>query len=1099
MVLAMRHGELPKTLHAGTPSSHVDWSAGAAELLTERVTWPETGRPRRAAISSFGASGTNAHLIVEQPPAEPAVDAPGGTAVLPVVVSGRTPAAVEARLRDLAAYLRSNPGVSLRDVAFSTAGTRAAFEHRAAVVAGDRDALPDALESRSVLRDEVAGGKLAFLFTGQGSQLPGMGRDLYERFGVFASAFDAVLAGLDPEVRAVMWGSDAGALARTGVAQPALFAVEVALFRLFESWGVCPDFLAGHSVGEIAAAHVAGVLSLADACTLVSARARLMQALPSGGAMVSLRASEDEVAPLLTPGVSIAAVNGPSSVVIAGAENEVLSVAAGFEHAKRLRTSHAFHSPLMEPMLEEFASVVSELEFRAPVVPLAHAMDSAEYWVRHVRDAVRFADDVHALTEAGVTTFVELGPDAVLSGMAGEWASGTFVPAQRRDHDEETTLVTALARAHLRGVDVDWRAFHAGTGARAVDLPTYPFQHERFWPDTTKSTVDSWHYRIGWRPVGAGATRPDGTWLAVTPAGAEPGAPLDGMTRIEFAGDGLAARLRAHQDAVGVVSLLTEPADVATLLRALGEAEVDAPLWCVTRDAVAVEPGDRVRNPRQAGIWGLGRVAALEQPRRWGGLVDLPETVDDTVVAHFAGVLGGPEDQVAVRPSGVHGRRLTQPGALPATEWEPSGTVLITGGTGALGAQVARALAAAGAEHLVLASRSGPGAPRAARLRDELTALGADVTITSCDVADRDAVAALLAAMAPERPLTAVVHTAGVLDDGLLAALTPERFEAVYRSKVAAALVLDELTRELDLSAFVLFSSASGAVGNAGQANYAAANAVLDALAEHRRALGLPATSVAWGAWAGEGMAAGADSREAGVGALDPDLAIAALRRVVCGDAPTAVIADIDHARFVRSFAAARPSPLLSDLPRYAELVAAERDDSSVTDALRATLAELPAAAQLARVLDMIRTTTATVLGLPGPGVVRPTQAFKDIGFDSLAAIELRNALNVETGLGLPSTLVFDHPTPSVLAEHVRSRLLPPAADGAASDVDQAAIRSLLATVSLADLREVGVLEPLLQLAGRVRATQQDAATDDAIDEMALDDLVRTAMDGELR
>jgi len=721
-------------------------------------------------------------------------------------------------------------------------------------------------------------------------------------------------------------------------------------------------------------------------------------------------------------------------------------------------------------------------------------MDDAEYWVRHVRDAVRFADDITTLTDAGVTTFVELGPDAVLTGMAGEWASGTFVPSLRRDHDEESTLVTALARAHVGGVDVDWPAFHAGSGASVVDLPTYPFQHERFWPDTTESTVETWHYRIGWRPIDVGANRPDGTWLAV---GAESWADplLDGMTRIEFDTD-LAARLREHQDAVGVVSLLTEPADVATLLRALGETEVDAPLWCVTRGAVAVEPGDPVGNPYQAGIWGLGRVAALEQPRRWGGLVDLPETLDDVVVDRFGGVLAGSEDQVAVRHSGVHGRRLTQPGMLPAAEWEPSGTVLITGGTGALGAQVAHALAEAGAEHLVLASRSGPDAPRADRLRHELTAFGARVTIAACDVADRDAVAELLAEVPP---LTAVVHTAGVLDDGLLADLTPERFAAVYRSKVTAAFVLDELTREADLSAFVLFSSASGAVGNAGQANYAAANAVLDALAEHRRALGLPATSVAWGAWAGDGMAAGEDPREAGVGAMDPDLAITALRRVVSGDDPTTVVADIDQARFVRSFAAARPSPLLSDLPRYAELVADDRDDASLTEALRATLAELPEPTQQARVLDLIRTTTATVLGLPGPGSVRPTQAFKDIGFDSLAAIELRNALNAETGLGLPSTLAFDHPTPSALAEHVRARLLPPTGSTSESTSDdQAAIRSLLATVSLADLREVGVLEPLLQLAGRIRASQ-DATADDAIDEMALDDLVRTALDSELR
>jgi acyl carrier protein len=344
-----------------------------------------------------------------------------------------------------------------------------------------------------------------------------------------------------------------------------------------------------------------------------------------------------------------------------------------------------------------------------------------------------------------------------------------------------------------------------------------------------------------------------------------------------------------------------------------------------------------------------------------------------------------------------------------------------------------------------------------------------------------------------------VVHAAGVLDDGLLAGLTPERFAAVYRSKVTSAFVLDELTRDLDLSAFVLFSSASGAVGNAGQANYAAANAVLDALAEHRHARGLPALSVAWGAWAGAGMAAGADARDSGVGALDPELAVAALRRIVCGADPTAVIADIDQARFVRSFVAARPSPLLSDLPRYAELAAADRDDAAVVAALRERFAELAEPDRLARMLELVRSTTATVLGLPGTAAVRPTQAFKEIGFDSLAAIELRNTLNAETGLRLPSTLVFDHPTPSVLAGHLLARLIPTVTAGEETDYDQAAIRSLLASVSIADLREIGVLEPLLQLAGRVRSSEQDAAADSAIDQMELDDLVQTALDGELR
>ncbi len=729
-------------------------------------------------------------------------------------------------------------------------------------------------------------------------------------------------------------------------------------------------------------------------------------------------------------------------------------------------------------------------------------VDSAEYWVNHVRAAVRFADGVRWLAERDVTTFVEIGPDGVLTAMAAESVDdAVLLPASRADRSEELALVTTVAHLHVLGVPVDWHTFHAGSGARAVDLPTYAFQHERFWPDTRSSEVDRWHYRIDWRQVSVPAARPEGTWLAVVPVGAgEWIDPLiDGMVRIE-AGESLVPLLSDRHDVRGVVSFLAESAATADLLRTLGDVGIDAPLWCVTRGAVAAAPDDRITDVHQAGVWGLGRVAALEQPRRWGGLIDLPPVVDSAVCQGFDGALAGSEDQVAVRAAGIYGRRLTQPGALPAGEWEPSGTVLITGGTGALGGRVAKALAEAGADHLLLASRRGPDAPGATELASELAALGAEVTIASCDVADRSAVAELLASVPETHPLTAVVHTAGVLDDGLLSGLTPERFESVYRSKVTSALVLDELTRDLDLDVFALFSSASGAVGNAGQANYAAANSVLDALAEQRRADGLPATSVAWGAWAGDGMAAGTGSQDSGVAPMDPALAITALRRAVQGTDPTAVVADIDQARFVKAFVAARMSPLLSDLPRYAELTAELRDDSSITEALRAQLAELTEAEQSGRLLDMVRTTTAAVLGLPGIASVGTAQAFKDLGFDSLAAIELRNGLNAATGLRLPSTLVFDHPTPVALAELLRSLLIPSAQGKQDIEYDQATIRTLLASVTIAELREIGVLESLLQLAGRARtAVPQEEAGTDSIDDMELDDLVQAALEGEMR
>ncbi|WP_345260705.1 SDR family NAD(P)-dependent oxidoreductase [Streptomyces hundungensis] len=516
---AIRHQVLPPTLHADTPSTKVDWTAGRLRLLTEAHAWPETGRPRRAAVSSFGISGTNAHVIVEQappaaPPAPEAHPEESDTDALPWLLSGRTPQALRAQAAKLAAWLGTEPKAHDRDIARVLAVERTAFEHRAAILASDRDGTLHALTTlaEGELPSSAITGTTgptsrgpAFLFSGQGAQRLGMGRELYGSFPVFAEAFDAVLGVVGLPLGEVVWGGDAECLSRTEFAQPALFAVEVALFRLLESWGVRPDYLAGHSIGEIAVAHVSGVLSLADAARLVVARGALMQALPEGGAMVAVEASEDEVRPLLVEGVSIAAVNGPTAVVVSGVEAEVLRIQGHFEgvgrRVTRLRVSHAFHSPLMDPMLEGFRAVVAGLSFGEPVIPIVSTstglpvgegeMADPDYWVRHVREPVRFADAVKTLADRGVTTFLEIGPDAVLTGMGQQTApEAVFVPVQRRGRPEGREIRAAVATAHCQGATVDWRAFFAGTGGSRVDLPTYAFQRRPYWlAETTGADV----------------------------------------------------------------------------------------------------------------------------------------------------------------------------------------------------------------------------------------------------------------------------------------------------------------------------------------------------------------------------------------------------------------------------------------------------------------------------------------------------------------------------------------------------------------------------------------------------------------------------------
>jgi acyl transferase domain-containing protein/NAD(P)-dependent dehydrogenase (short-subunit alcohol dehydrogenase family)/acyl carrier protein len=1427
MVMAMREGVLPKTLHAETPSSKIDWSAGEVELLTEAAEWKPGERVRRAGISSFGATGTNAHLILEQAP-EPGPaeeESPGegspagaGTAspgLVPLALSAKSESALRAQAERLAAHLRDNPGLEPLDVGYSLVTSRAVFEHRAVSLGREREehlaalaAIAAGSPAANAIVARSQGGKLAYLFSGQGSQRAGMGKELYEAFPVYREALQGAFAELDPyldrplaEVIFAEAGSERALLLdRTGYAQPALFATEVALYRLLESLGLVPDLLAGHSIGEISAAHLGGVLSLAGACQLVAARGRLMEALPPGGTMVAIEASEAEAEEAIAgraAELSIAALNAPSSTVLSGEEGALEEVQAHFvelgRKTKRLAVSHAFHSPLIEPMLEEFAAVVGGIELRDPEIPvvsntsggLLQAGEAADpaYWVAHARQAVRFADGISTLLAQGATTFLEVGPGGALAAMArdcleesGELGGPATAIATLRDgRPEAEAIVLALGGAHAAGAKLDWGAFFAPAPARRVPLPTYAFQRRRYWLDSPLTGGDvggaglrsakhpllgaavdlavgegeatvftgrlslsthPWladhaiggtclvpgtallelaleagaqlgadtveeltlqaplvlpesgavqiqisvaapgqdegrrqlaiHSRLddsfagwdlnaegalassppaapsdslgAWPPEGAEQVETEGIYQLLADHGVEYGPSFQGLVAAWRQGDAVyaevslageqrqeAARFRIHPalldgaahaaidpgegkagpgglalpfawqgvrlhapgaetlrvridpkpngaslsgfDEAGRLTISVEsivlrplaPGDLGAASRSLyrvewqpalpssangtqprlailgeaaiagleaerhdslqaflaaveggsapdalvadfraegkeeampataleaskqvlelakewiaAEAEPAARLTILTQGAVAGAEGEGP-SPAAASLWGLGRAAQSEHPGRFA-LVDVDASSASLASLPAALAAGGEEPQLAIREGELLVPRLARAQGgegQPATGLAgPGATVLITGGTSGFGATVARHLVAThGVRHLLLASRRGPAAPGAKELQAELEQLGAEaVRVEACDVSDRGQLKALLDSIPRSHPLGSVVHSAAVVDDGVLESLDGERLARVMQPKAEAAWHLHELTREMALSHFVLFSSVAGVLGGAAQANYAAANAFLDGLAARRQAEGLAATSLAWGALAVEsGLVAGGQAEEIagrlrlrlGLVPMPQARALALLDTTIeLGEAQVAPV-EFDWPALRARAKDGSVAPLLRGLLRVANRPEGE------SGSLAERLAGLPEDEREAFVLDLVCRHAAAVLGHASVEAVEPDRAFQELGFDSLAAVELRNRLGASAGIHLPPTLVFDYPSAAAIAGYLLAEVSPGRDDS--EDAEEGAFREALARVPLSRLREAGLMEDLIEIAG---------------------------------
>ncbi|MDX3589465.1 type I polyketide synthase, partial [Streptomyces europaeiscabiei] len=1141
MVQAMRHGTLPKSLRADRPSPIVDWSAGAVELLEQAREWGESdGRPRRAGVSSFGISGTNAHVVLEGvAESSVAAERSGSVGVVPPwLLSARTPAALaeqEFRLAEFTAAGSLDPV----DVAWSLWRSRSVFECRSVMVAGEPVSSGAALS---------AAASAVFVFPGQGSQWVGMAVGLLDSSPVFAARFGECGAALEGFVEwslvdVVRGVGGAPGLDRVDVVQPVLWAVMVSLAALWESFGVRPAAVVGHSQGEIAAAVVAGALSLVDGARVVALRSRAIVALAGRGGMVSVALDAQGAARLAGrwPGrVSVAAVNGPVSTVVSGdadALDELMAFAQeSGVRVRRIEVDYASHSSHVELIEGELAEVLAPVVALEPSVPflstvtgewIVSAETDAGYWYRNLRQTVCLEPAVRRLLTEGHGAFLEMSPHPVLTVPVTETveaagADAVVVGSLRRGEGGLERFHLSLAQAWAHGVSVDWAPAFEGLSPRRVDLPTYAFQRSRYWLDVPKAKaqggtdpvedefwrtveegdlkelagtlgiedglesvvpalaawrntrrqqgrVDGWRHRVEWRALPAPArTATDGTWLLAVPAPlADDESVTETVAALEARGAhaavvivdadhlsraGLGALLTPAAESVGVaftgvLSLLAlderphpqwaaVPLGLAatlTLVQALGDTGIEAPLWCVTRGAVGCDRDDAPTAPAQAGVWGLGRAAALEHPKRWGGLVDLPATGPDRGVDLLLDVIaaGTQEDQVALRGGTAYGRRLVQAataGKAAARDWKPRGTVLVTGGTGALGAHVTRWLAARGAEHLVLTGRRGEGR-HLADLRRELTPYGTRLTVAACDTADREALADLVTRLADEgSPVRSVVHAAGVSVLGPVAETDVEDLAATLSGKVLGADHLDDVLDAAQLDAVVYFSSISGTWGVADHAAYGAANAILDARAERRRADGAPVLSVAWGPWAGGGMIAETvqdDLRRRGVPVIEPAAAITGLQQALDHDDTAVAVADVDWRRFAEVFTSVRGSALLTELSglRPAQPDAETgRDGNDGTSAALREIGGLEPARRAAALRTLVSTHAAAALGHADAGVVSAEAAFKELGFDSLTAVALRDRLQRATGLKLPTTVVFDHPSISALAVHLDDR-----------------------------------------------------------------------------
>ena len=1113
VLLAMRHGTIPPQANFTALTPHVSFEREHIRIPTQPLPWGTSAEPRRAGVSSFGMSGTNAHAVVEEyqppPPRQPGRERSQHLLCL----SARTRPALEALSSRFAAQLET-PDASLPDIAFSVHSRAANFEHRLAVVAQSAPEAAAAL--RAAAQGETAASVtsaragdyrgVAFLFTGQGSQYVGMGRVLFETLPSFRKDLEQceeILRGkLELPLLSLLYSDNADSqlLEQTRYAQPALFALQYALARVWQRLGVEPSAVMGHSVGEYAAACLAGVFSLEDGLELMAERGRAMQALSEAGAMLSVFAPLEQVQPLLAgreAELAIAAVNGPENVVISGRADSVSTLARELEArgstTRRLSVSHAFHSPLMDPMLDAFQGFASRVAYAEPRLPLisnltgavcAPGQLNAAYWRRHAREPVLFAEGLDALCARGVSAWIEIGPKPTLIELArraGAAGSAALLPSLRKSQDDWRVLLSSLAGLFVAGADLELRALDAEYPRRKLLVPCYPFERTRYWVDApglcrgSDSTPAQLIAEFEWRPAAPAALAAAslGSWWILEDASGHAArlvqaleadgercrcfahdTPLDELERALTTAD-------AAEPVVGVVDLrgLTADDDGPLSVRALASAQrllglVQAlisrsgpstpKLWLVLPSSWAADAGESALC--QSPATGIALTLSHEHPQLWGGIVELDRSAafDPGALANELRCASG-EARVALHGSERRVLRLARRAAADTFAGvRADGSYIVSGGFGALGSRAARWLVERGARHLLLVGRSASSDASLTLVR-ELESRGASVCAVAADVAQRGEVGRIRQRLAELRwpPLRGVLHAAGVLADALIAAQDDARMARVFAPKVAGTLHLHELTLDQPLDFFVLFSSAASLFGSPGQAGYAAANAFQDAFARYRRGLGLPALSVNWGAFSQAGMAADTRERNAarlargGFETMSFSDGLSALDQLIAAPVTQAAVLALDWQRLgERLEADERPS-------LFDELVPAQRRRARAQmPSLRERLATLPPSDAQRELLLHVEGEVRKIMGLADARAIDGKQGFFELGMDSLMALDLKNRLQQSLRHPLPPTFLFNYPNLDSLQSYLAAELLGvrTPADADAADQESAAL-----------------------------------------------------------